>query len=226
MAISLNDVDDLQEHLLGVFRRSDHHAGEVNEVLLTLAGSILWRKLPGDPVKVNTKEGAGGNVIWFRVDSIRYALLYSHVERHIKLMAGGRKGELVQTFTNATPAAEVARVFASLGNGIAAPSESRKVRREDREPKVAKLHKVEAAPKKRMDKQTRLKNKEEKVHQHREERMAARMAGKAAKAEKPPKAEKPSKADRALKRERAPAVQPAEPRRLRAVEPVAASTGG
>src|SRR5690242_16325030 len=43
MPISLLNVDDLQEHLFGVLRRSDHHAGDVNEVLLTLSGAILWR---------------------------------------------------------------------------------------------------------------------------------------------------------------------------------------
>ena len=55
MSISLNTVEDLQEHLLGVFERSAHHAGEVNEVLLTLIGAMLWRKSPGDVLKVNTK---------------------------------------------------------------------------------------------------------------------------------------------------------------------------
>lgn len=116
MAIALKSVDDLQEHLLGVFQRSAHHAGEVNQVLLTIAGGILWRKNPGDAVKVNDKEGAGGNVIWFRIGSRRYALTYSHEERVIKLMEGGRRGELIRDFTNHTPTAEVFEVFAQLGD--------------------------------------------------------------------------------------------------------------
>ncbi|MEK8034385.1 hypothetical protein AACH06_26455 [Ideonella sp. DXS29W] len=115
MAIPLKSVDDLQEHLLGVFQRSDHHAGEVNEVLLAIAGGILWRKNPGDHVRVNEKEGAGGNVIWFRIGEQRFALLYNHRARRIELLIGGRRGQLVQSFTNATPLAEVSRVFSTLG---------------------------------------------------------------------------------------------------------------
>ncbi|HEX5682527.1 MAG TPA: hypothetical protein VFY73_00720 [Ideonella sp.] len=115
MAIALKSVDDLQEHLLGVFERSDHHAGEVNEVLLAIAGGILWRKNAGAHVRVSEKDGAGGNVIWFRVGLQRYALLYSHRARRIELMFGGRRGHLIHTFTNHTPLAEVAQVFATLG---------------------------------------------------------------------------------------------------------------
>ena len=124
MGIALNDVDDLQEHLLGVLRRSQHHAGEVNEVLLAIVGGILWRKTPGTPVKANEKDGEGGNVIWFRVGSERYAMLYSHEEQIIKLMRGGRHGELLHSFTNRTPLADVAQVFANLGYPaeVAAPN--------------------------------------------------------------------------------------------------------
>ncbi|WP_374565152.1 hypothetical protein [Ideonella sp.] len=115
MAIALKSVDELQEHLLGVFERSDHHAGEVNEVLLAIAGGILWRKNAGAHVRVSEKDGAGGNVIWFRVGLQRYALLYSHRARRIELMFGGRRGHLVHTFTNSTSLAEVAQVFSTLG---------------------------------------------------------------------------------------------------------------
>src|SRR5262245_46639901 len=111
MGIALRSVDDLQAHLLSVFERSDHHAGEVNEVLLAITGGILWQKNPGDHVRVNEREGAGGNIIWFRIGSQRYALLYSHRSRRIELMLGGRHGPLIQAFTNATPLADVMRVF-------------------------------------------------------------------------------------------------------------------
>ena len=115
MGIALRSVDDLQAHLLSVFERSDHHAGEVNEVLLAITGGILWRKNPGDHVRVNEREGAGGNIIWFRIGSQRYAVLYSHRSRRIELMQGGRHGPLIHAFTNATPLAEVMQVFSTLG---------------------------------------------------------------------------------------------------------------
>ncbi len=211
MPISLTQVDALQEHLLGVFERSAHHAGEVNEVLLALSGAILWRKNPKDPIKVNTKEGAGGNVIWFRVDTSRYALLYSHEDRLVKLVAGGRKGELVQSFTNATPTAEVARVFAGLGKSVTELSKARKVRKEDRDPdapkppkdpeakqarKLAKAAKAPKDPKVKEARQlakasrpaadpgvkeARIQAREAKVKAKREERKTTRASEKAAK---------------------------------------------
>jgi hypothetical protein len=83
--------------------------------LLAIAGGILWRKNAGAHVRVSEKDGAGGNVIWFRVGVQRYALLYSHRARRIELMFGGRRGHMIHTFTNHTPLAEVAQVFATLG---------------------------------------------------------------------------------------------------------------
>ena len=181
MPISLVNVDDLQEHLLGVLRRSDHHAGDVNEVLLTISGAILWRKSP-EPVKVNTKEGAGGNVIWFRVDGVRYALLYNHELRRIELSEGGRKGELIHTFTNETTTSEVVRVFAALGNGVAELSKSRKVRKEDRAPGEAKsaLDRQRIKAERQQAKLSKAGDRDEKVRVRREERRAARATEKAA----------------------------------------------
>jgi len=181
MPISLVNVDDLQEQLLGILRRSDHHAGEVNEVLLTIAGAILWRKSP-EPVKVNTKDGAGGNVIWFRVDGLRYALLYNHELRRIELSEGGRKGELLCTFTNETPTTEVVRVFAGLGEGVEELSKSRKIRKEDRVPgesrTAADRQRIKAE--RQQAKEAKAGERDEKVRAHREERRAARATQKAA----------------------------------------------
>jgi hypothetical protein len=182
MPISLVNVDDLQEHLFGVLRRSDHHAGDVNEVLLTIAGAILWRKSPQDPVKVNTKEGAGGNVIWFRVDGTRYVLLYNHELRRIELAQGGRKGELIHTFTNESSTAEVVRVFAGLGEGVDELSKSRKVRKEDAAPKEAKSaeERQRLKAERLQAKQARAGERDEKVRSRREERRTVRATQKAA----------------------------------------------
>ncbi|MGM9491903.1 hypothetical protein [Ideonella sp. YS5] len=182
MPISLVNVDDLQEHLFGVLRRSDHHAGDVNEVLLTLSGAILWRKSPQDPVKVNTKEGAGGNVIWFRVDGMRYVLLYNHELRRIELAEGGRKGELIHTFTNETSTAEVVRIFAGLGEGVDELSKSRKVRKEDRETSDARspVERQRLKAERLQAKQAKADARDDKVRARREERRTARATEKAA----------------------------------------------
>lgn len=195
MSVSLNLVEDMQEHLMGVFERSAHHAGEVNEVLLSLIGAMLWRKNPGDSLKVNTKEGEGGNVIWFKVDDTRYALLYSHTDKHIKLMAGGRKGELVQTFTNATTTNEVAKVFAGLGNSVPELSAQRKIRKEDRDPNAPKPPKDPRVKKAR--RLAKAAGKEPKNPEAKAARLAAR-------ADKPPKDPAVKAARVAAKADKAP----------------------
>lgn len=195
MSISLTQVEDVQEHLMGVFERSAHHAGEVNEVLLSLVGAILWRKNPSDAIKVNTKEGAGGNVIWFKVDDTRYALLYSHEDKHIKLVAGGRKGELVQTFTNANTTNEVAKVFAGLGNPVPELSAQRKIRKEDRDPNAPKPPKDPRMKKAR--RLARAAGKEPKNPEAKAARLAAR-------ADKPPKDPAVKAARLAAKADKAP----------------------
>jgi hypothetical protein len=195
MSISLNLVEDMQEHLMVVFERSAHHAGEVNEVMLSLIGAMLWRKNPGDPLKVNTKEGEGGNVIWFKVDDTRYALLYSHTDKHIKLMAGGRKGELVQTFTNDTTTNEVAKVFAGLGNSVPELSKQRKIRKEDRDPNAPKPPKDPRVKKAR--RLAKAAGKEPKNPEAKAARLAAR-------AGKPPKDPAVKAARQAAKASKAP----------------------
>jgi hypothetical protein len=212
MPISLVNVDDLQEHLFGVLRRSDHHAGEVNEVLLTIAGAILWRKRPKDPLKVNTKEGAGGNVIWFRVEGLRYALLYNHELRQIELTAGGRKGELIHAFTNDTTTADVVRVFAALGDGVEELSKSRKVRKEDREAKEAKSpgERQRLRAERLQAKESKAGERDQKVRARREERRAGRESEKAAARSAPAET-----ADEAVPPNGAPAPASAPPARGR-----------
>jgi hypothetical protein len=115
MAIALKSVDALQEHLRGVLEHADRHAGGVNEVLLAVIGGVLWRKNPGEPLRVGDKNGAGGNIIWFRIGTQRYALLYKYKAGRIELMLDSRHGHVLHAFTNATPLAEVVRVFSTLG---------------------------------------------------------------------------------------------------------------
>lgn len=115
MAIALKSVDALQEHLRSVLEHADRQAGGINEVLLALVGGILWRKNPGEPVRVGDKSGAGGNIIWFRIGAQRYALLYKYKAGRIELMLDSRHGHVLHAFTNATPLADVVRVFSTLG---------------------------------------------------------------------------------------------------------------
>ena len=49
------DVDGLQKYIRGVMERAKHHAGNVAEIALAIAGAVIWHKA-GD-IKVFEREG-------------------------------------------------------------------------------------------------------------------------------------------------------------------------
>ena len=42
----ITDVDVLQQYLSGVMDRAEHHAQQVKQVALAVAGGIVWKKDP------------------------------------------------------------------------------------------------------------------------------------------------------------------------------------
>ena len=40
----VNEIDELSVYLNGVMDRSEHHADNVEDVVLTLADALVWRK--------------------------------------------------------------------------------------------------------------------------------------------------------------------------------------
>ncbi len=93
--------------------RADHHADDVNEVALALAGAIIWRK-DDSPIEVLAQAGEMKNVLWVRIDGTRYAISYSHDSGEIELRENTTHGNVVASFSNATPCSEVRRVFETL----------------------------------------------------------------------------------------------------------------
>ncbi|MBV1776122.1 hypothetical protein KSF73_10410 [Burkholderiaceae bacterium DAT-1] len=114
MALTVTEIEELRAYLNGVMNRADHHAGAVNEIALALAGAILWRKNDEEPIKVMAQHGETKNVLWFRVGTQRYAFSYNHDSGCIEMRKDSTQGPTLHTFTNATPLAEVRRIFAAL----------------------------------------------------------------------------------------------------------------
>jgi hypothetical protein len=56
--------------------RAGHHANNVDEIALTIAGAVVWRE-DGD-LKVMTRSGSMKNVLWVEINGQRYALSYDH----------------------------------------------------------------------------------------------------------------------------------------------------
>jgi hypothetical protein len=101
MPKQVTDVDLLSDYLQGVVGRADHHAPNVNEVALAIAGAVIWRK-DDEPIEVFVREGEMKNVLWFKVGGVRYALSYNHDSGEIELREGGTQGSVVGSFSNAT----------------------------------------------------------------------------------------------------------------------------
>jgi len=112
MALAINTLDQIQQYLDGVAGRANHHAPNVTDVALTLAGAVLWRTT--EDIEVRTYNGNMANLLWFHVGPTRYVLAYNPGTQEIELRERSQEGNTIATFTNATAASEVRRVFSSL----------------------------------------------------------------------------------------------------------------
>ncbi len=101
MSKEITKIDELRDYLRGVMRRADHHADNVNEVVLAIAGGVVWSK-DDKPLKVYTRRGEMTNVLWFSVKGKQYALSYNHATGHIELRCDGTQGSNVGSFSNET----------------------------------------------------------------------------------------------------------------------------
>ena len=109
----ITEVDILRDYMRGVMDRADHHALNVNEIILAIAGAVIFRK-DADPLEVMTREGEMKNVLWFKVNGLRYALSYNHDSNKIELRQGTTQGKVIESFSNATPLNHVSSVFSGL----------------------------------------------------------------------------------------------------------------
>jgi Integron cassette protein VCH_CASS1 chain len=115
MPVIVDDVSVLRAYLRGVLADAKHHANNVEEVILALAGAVISRQDEGSPLEVHSGKGGGlGRALTVTIGSNRFALSYDHGDKAVQLKAGSFQGPVVHKFTNATPMSEVARVFANL----------------------------------------------------------------------------------------------------------------
>ena len=112
MAISIDQIQLLKEYFDGVMSRADHHADNVNEIVLALIGGVIWRAEGNFEVK--QYAGAPANILWMYVGDNRYCFKFNHETYMIECLEGGHSGDLIKEFDNATPLSEVKKFFASL----------------------------------------------------------------------------------------------------------------
>ena len=92
--------------------RADHHGQNVNEIVLTLAGAVIWRATQDIEVRTYNEETA--NILWLTIDGHRYAVAYNHLTGNIEIRDRNQNGTVLAEFNNLTSAADVKTIFASL----------------------------------------------------------------------------------------------------------------
>jgi hypothetical protein len=115
MPVMVDDVTTLRIYLRSIIADAKHHANNVEEIILALAGGVISRQDEGTPLEVHSGKGGGmGRALTVTIGGDRYALSYSHDERAIQMKIGSFQGDVIHRFTNATPLSQVAEIFAAL----------------------------------------------------------------------------------------------------------------
>lgn len=114
MAVVINDINTLQRYLIAVVQNAEHHAENVREVLLVLAGAVVLFKDAHEPIRVRTREGELKNELWAHINGTRYAFSYNHTNRSVDIRRGSHSGEVVASFSNRTRPQRVLTIFAGL----------------------------------------------------------------------------------------------------------------
>jgi hypothetical protein len=112
MPQAVTNVDILQQYIRGVMERAEHHANNVDEICLAIAGAVVWRK--DGEIEVMARDGDMKNVLWFRANGRRYALSYNHDQNSIEVPERNTQGDVLASFANATPVGDVKQFFAGL----------------------------------------------------------------------------------------------------------------
>ena len=100
MAFRLNTVDRLQQYLFGVSERASHHAQNISQVILTLAGAIVLYKDSGTYLEARTYRGEPANVVYMTINSNRYAFSYEHESQSVVIKRNSVRGATIGSFNN------------------------------------------------------------------------------------------------------------------------------
>jgi hypothetical protein len=112
MPTTIQNIEVLREYLTGVLDRANHHAQNVNEIALAIAGGIIWKTT--DNITVLSKDGEMKNVLWLQVADRRLCFAYNHNNGNIEVREGSTQGNVIESFNNTTPIGDVKNFFESL----------------------------------------------------------------------------------------------------------------
>lgn len=112
MPTTLQNIEILKEYLSGVLDRADHHAQNVNEIALAIAGGIIWKTT--NNIKVLSRDGEMKNVLWLQVVNRKLCFVYNHNSLNIEVKEGSIQGNVIESFNNASSLSNIKSFFESL----------------------------------------------------------------------------------------------------------------
>lgn len=114
MSVELNTIDEFHSYLTEVIRRAQHHAPEIEQIILALAGAVILKKDTGTAIEVGTYRGNTANLLWVIIHGHRYVFTYSHDGGQIIIRRDSTQGEEVNSFDNSTSMSRLIRIFNQL----------------------------------------------------------------------------------------------------------------
>lgn len=113
MSIAANQTEILQKYASGVMGRAEHHADNVKAICLAILGAVIWRS-DLHSIEIKQYDGNLANVLWFEVDSKRYAIAYNHDTDKIEIRDRTQSGPPLTEFDNSSSALEIQKFFSDL----------------------------------------------------------------------------------------------------------------
>ena len=114
MPIRVNDIETLHDFSVGVMARAGRQTTQVRAILLAMLGGIIWRVDPGS-VQITFQDGSQATGLrWISITGYEYTCTYNGETDRLEIHDHNARGSILHTFSNATPIAEVERIFATL----------------------------------------------------------------------------------------------------------------
>lgn len=113
MAQDITDIEILKKYISQVIRKAEHHANNVENIVLALVGAIIWKK-DDDPIEVLTRDGKMKNVLWVKINGQKYAFSYNHDNQEVEIRQDSTQGDVIQSFSNSTTLNQIKEFFNNL----------------------------------------------------------------------------------------------------------------
>jgi len=114
MAQPISTIAEFRNYLQLVEERAQHHAKNVDTVILALAGAVVMLSDAGNQLEVRQYRGRTVNVLWLKKRGRRFAFSYNHDANAIELRERSVTGPAISRFTNRSTLREVHDAISQL----------------------------------------------------------------------------------------------------------------